>query len=299
MSETTVAQRVAAWSDVGSLLLLSLCIVIGGIDPVMTIWGRSLLHNILLAICMSLSAIYSIGRLIYEGYTVETGPREFLAVSVVYTARWMWLFSGVVRPNARGSKIMRVCRELRHLQSVRLGTSTNASRYGSSEIVLRRGVRHVHASPKEIYWRGIERYCKLHPTIEVWEVQLEEAQFHSSLLDVMGTTEYRRADNLDETFKVFYDVVMTCDSQNPQLRVDYQPFLDQFDPVIVTRQAQRVGATDTSPLGGIARRVAADAMYFISKKDGECRTRKHVEVINMCLEKAVRTYVEVGESNNV
>ncbi|KAI0563126.1 hypothetical protein FGB62_45g136 [Gracilaria domingensis] len=298
MADHSVEEHLAVWADVVSFLLLCIAILIqGGIDPRRTVWGRSPIRNAFIILFMSLNIIFSIARFIAEGVLVETGPREFLLISVIYSARWLWLFAAITKSDSRAARAFSVARELRKLKTIRFGTSSNRARKGRGrkELVIRRGARVVSGNT---YWRGVEEYVKYNEPKSTYKVRLVEKELHAGQLDEIGTVDFKRrleTESSDALYRKIYDLVMTVD--NNQLDVDYSAFNAMYEPVraVTSRLAQRVGATDESGIGNVARRVAADACYYIWKPGAELRTAKQVSLINQCVESCASRFLGVTD----
>ena len=286
----------AAWSDVISLVLLGFNILVGGIDPARHLWGRSIFRNVLICTSLSASIAFTVLRFAYEGLNKNPGPREFLAGSVIYSARWIWLWISISRKDTRGGRMYHVGQALKHLYTLRLGKSTHDSdmRKGKQELVLRCGARHIPSKEPE-YWRGYNLIEPvLHHSVQTWEVHLLERNLHAEQLDALGTIEYRRKEPFatDDVYKRFYDLVMTTHMTTEDIIVDFSPFTDEYKPVGITRRAERMGATDPTDLGGVARRIAADATLYISRKRADFRAPKQVRLLNSCLKQAAKEYFQ-------
>ncbi|KAI0563222.1 hypothetical protein FGB62_44g12 [Gracilaria domingensis] len=293
----SVEERLAAWADVASLLLLCVAIVVhGGIDPRRRVWGRSPIRNALNMFFMTLNIVFSAGRLIAEGVLVETGPREFLLLAVIYSARWLWLYAAITKFDSRAARAFKVAQELRRLKTVRLGRSTSETRRGERELVIRRGARTANGKS---YWRGIEEYVKQSDQNNAYKVRLVERELHAGKLDEIGTVEFRRKlgpDQTDNLYRKFYDLVMTVETSNRELVLDFSAFLERHRGVPETsRLPQRVGATEASELGNVARRVAADACFYILNSAGELRTAEQVDLINETIENAAIRYMGIED----
>lgn len=59
-------------------------------------------------------------------------------------------------------------------------------------------------------------------------------------------------------------------------------FFEKWAGNRVDRIADDVGATDARNIGRVARRIAADATYYINF-GGENRTKEQVQLLNRCL----------------
>ena len=167
-------------------------------------------------------------------------------------------------------------------------------RNGEKELVIRRGARTASGTT---YWRGVEEEVRVISADEnrgsskIYLVRLVERELHSSHLDEIGTCDFKRSldvEGPDGLYKKIYELVMTCDSQSSELLVDYSSFLTRFEGGVAadTAPAMRVGATSNTVLGDVARRVAADACYYVFHDGAELRTGNHVKCINECIEHA-------------
>lgn len=325
-------EHIAAWADLGSLLLLVLSLYVGGLTPSRLVWGRSPFHNTLLFCLHTLSIAYSSFRFIGEGIFLSPGPREFLVGSVVYLGRWLWLSWRMNRPSSPESRLFEVALALRELRTLRIGFSTdksnNARRTGDLELVIRRGARKTPRG--QHYWRGVkEAPDTFHELVSTWEVRLVEEDLHADKLDMFGTTEYMNMDQatMETAYKRFYEVVMRalpfrpfgCNEasnervmgwgnlsmpsrardravRNGSIEVNFEPFFEKWSGLPVEWQASNVGADDERPIGWVARRVAADAVVYVNKKGkATSRTVEQVSVINRCLECTARGFL-MGDS---
>lgn len=206
---------ISVWSDLGSMILLALSIAVGGLSPCRPIWGRSRERQLTLIATFSMAVLFSLFRFVVEGMFETTGPREFLAGTVVYISRWLWLFWRMSRPDSTEARLFEVARALRLLHMLRIGSSTDdknaLNRRGQWEVVLRRGV--AKTPPGHRYWRGVkERADRFVEQDDCWDVRLVQEHLHGEVLDAIGTVEYMDKDEatLDEAYRRFYKVVLTA-----------------------------------------------------------------------------------------
>lgn len=247
--------KLAVWSDIGSLGLLSLCLSLGGLTPSRLVWGRSWHHNLLLTFVMGLSFLWSVFRFVVEGVYETPGPREFLAGNVVYLGRWLYLWWKMYcTTQSQEARMFSVARALRELRTLRIGFSTDKARdgyrKGELEAVLRRGVQ--IAPEGEIYWRGVKiEPEEFHEFSATWVVNLAEKELHADKLDVFGTTEYVKGDqgSLNAAYKIIYDVVMTSiafrallpgEEPNAPVEGDGYFILPQVEPTRTSRSGGTV-----------------------------------------------------------
>lgn len=69
----------------------------------------------------------------------------------------------------------------------------------------------------------------------------------------------------------------------PAKEVDFRRFFEKWPGNRVDRMAAMVNATDRRDIGRIARRIAADAVHYVTL-GGEFRTEKQVGLLNLCLQ---------------
>eukprot|EP00177_Eucheuma_denticulatum_P001225 GFKZ01002207.1.p1 GENE.GFKZ01002207.1~~GFKZ01002207.1.p1 ORF type:complete len:343 (+),score=37.22 GFKZ01002207.1:298-1326(+) len=332
MQSPELFEHFSAWADLGSLVLLVLSLYVGGLNPSRPVWGRSNFRNAVLFCLHSLSIAYSGFRFIGEAVFLSPGPREFLAGSLVYLARWLWLSWRMNRPSSPESRLFEVALSLRELHTMRIGFSTDksdsAKRAGDCELVIRRGARKPPRG--QHYWRGVkETPDTYHEQVSTWEVRLVEEGLHADKLDIFGTAEYMDLDqaSMEMAYKRIYEVVMralpfhspesnegsaarvtgwgsvsmpsrTADRgvNNGYIDVNFEPFFEKWSGLPVEWHAKNVGADDERPIGCVARRVAADAVVYVNKRgSATSRTREQVRVINRCLECAARGFL-IGDS---
>lgn len=324
MSFASSYEYVSAWADLFSLLLLVLCLSIGGLSPSRKIWGRSLPHNLALMFLIFISILFSAFRYITEAIYLSPGPREFLVGNSVYLARWLYLWSRLTFLSFPEARLFHVARALRNLHIIRFGQSTDrdSDRAGMTEVVIRRGVRHAQKG-FGFYWRGYkEAKDVLWERVGIWEVRLVESDLHSDRLDTFGAVEFLNSgpDVMDNVYKKVYDLVMTSvpyrnmlngESKNETVRgwgsvshadgnagtdgikdgsldVNFEEFFKKYRGLPVQWRAKNVGAIDERPIGYIARRIAADVCVYISGKgkDRDISTNQ-VCLFNECIERTV------------
>lgn len=211
MGAQEIFEKFAVWADIVSLLLLVFCLSLGGLTPSRLVWGRSLHHNLSLSFVMGISFLWSVLRFVVEGIYETPGPREFLAGNVVYLGRWIYLWWKMNCADSKEARMFAVARALREVRTLRIGFSTDKSRAGDLEVVLRRGVQKT--PPGEAYWRGVKiKQEEFHELPATWEVHLAEEELHSDTLEVFGTTEYMNGDqgSMNAAYRAFYDVVMSA-----------------------------------------------------------------------------------------
>lgn len=295
---------VAAWSDIISMMLLGMNILVGGIDPAHR-WGRSIFRNVLILLCLTASISFTVFRFVYGGVNRNAGSREFLAGSAIYSARWIWLWYNMARRATRSGRMYRVGQALMLLQTlqVRKSTHKNEERIGRNELIIRCGSRRLPGKSEE-YLGGYDRTEPVwHEHVQTWEVHLVEGNLHGDKLYALGTMEYNQMDPypVDGVFKRIYNVVMSTTERRDAITVDYSKFEANWSPLRVIQIAERVGAVHDTPLGGVARRIAADACLFIigntvpeTRKRAEFRTRMQVDCLNACLRQAAKDYLEKG-----
>lgn len=209
---------ISLWSDLGSMVLLGLSIVVAGLSPCRPIWGRSRKQQLALVAAFSATVLFSVFRFVVEGMFEATGPREFLAGTVVYISRWLWLYWRMSRPASEEARLFEVARALRLLHMLRIGYSTDdkneIDRRGEWEVVRRRGVAETPSGEHcKSYWRGVkERADRFVEQDDCWDVRLVQEHLHAGVLDVIGTIEYMNKDEaaMDEAYRRFYKVVMTA-----------------------------------------------------------------------------------------
>lgn len=279
--ESKAASWFAVWADIPSGLLLALLLLSGGVTPKSLIWGRSFLQNLLFYTALVASILFTVARVVLEGLWREPGPREFMVISIIYTVRWILLRARMTIPGTQQEKLLRVARAMRELRTVRRGPSTHRDRKGVNEIVVRRGVKAVGRSA-ELYWRGVEEEAVKLPGDE-WRVRLKEARMYSPELDAWGTVDYfddglNRDDIIGKIFSLVRAAV------GPGTVSDFSEFFKKYDGLEARQTNFRTGREDVSDIAKIARKIAADGMYFVSFPQADFRTREQVSALNQCIE---------------
>lgn len=280
-------------SEYGNLIficLLAIVVTFGGSEPVKPLWGRSMFQNIALATSVVLAVIFVIIFVVVEAVYKINPVGDFLTTGLtVFLLRWVLLWTDMLR-DSRGAKVLRLVDAIKDVKQIRLGRSSHPSRRGETELVIRKGVRKAFGDQ---YWRGKQKSAEKIEAVDTWKVQLEEECMHMDRLGELGTPAYLKSNlyNIRDIYKRFYDIIIDAEGLSSQIPIDYQPFLSKFGGVPITAFAAQVEAVDNSQLGAVARRVAADAAYYITRPDGKARTQDQVACINQCLDTAVDNYL--------
>eukprot|EP00178_Gracilaria_changii_P011397 TRINITY_DN3247_c0_g1_i1.p1 TRINITY_DN3247_c0_g1~~TRINITY_DN3247_c0_g1_i1.p1 ORF type:complete len:301 (-),score=23.11 TRINITY_DN3247_c0_g1_i1:842-1744(-) len=283
MATQFFSETFSSYSDLVSLGLASVAFLTNGMDPAHQLWGNSWLETFIQFSTMALLIFFTLFRFYLEVAFAVTAPREFLAISFVYSARWMYCLYSFHRSSALSGRLSRVAKSVRNIVTLRVGSSTHHNRRGAQEIVLRSGAR--KASGEE-YWRG--KIQREEAVGRGWLVHLVEEQMHTDLLSDLCTTEYTRIHktNTDDLYRRLYQTIMNIEGADESL-VDWTRFSNEYSPIAKTNFAVRAGATSDAELAGVARRVAADAcLYVVGKRS--YRTDVQVALINSCTEYAAR-----------
>lgn len=280
--DSQAADWFAAWADIPSALLLALLLLSGGVTPKRLVWGRSFLRNLLFYSVLVISTLFNITRIVLEGLWRSPGPREFMTVSIIYTVRWTLLRARMTIPGTQQEKLLRVACALRELRTLRRGASTHVSRKGDDEVVIRRGVKAVRRNAK-LYWRGVEEEVVRMVPSGVWKVHLMEARMYSPELDAWGVVDYFE-DGLDREqicSKIFFLVRSAVGRETAS---DFSAFFEKYDGLEARQASFMFARDDCSDMGKIARKIAADAVYFVLFPNADFRTKDQVSMVNRCIE---------------
>ena len=290
------------WADGISILLLAIAYAALDLSPKRYLWFSVRRFLLQVAVLVTLT-FWSTFRFITEGIYDTAGPREFWAVTVVYISRWLWLAAEGIRPG-RGRKWLKAVRELKTLKRLRLGESTSAKREGDTEIVIRKAVKKVsrrYRTKENSYWRGYEVKVE---SVQVgcktgvrWLVHLnDENHLLEDLEALLNGSQWD--DNTGNAkgalHKGVYDVVLASFPRNLKDAVDdawCEPFKSRWKPLPREYLARQVGALDESLTDQIARRVAADAVYYVFHEDGEYRLPAQIGKINSILEERAQVFL--------
>lgn len=281
----------ANWGDLLFFIFFALHICLGGVLPRRRLWGSSLIRRIALVTVIVSAIVFFTIRLILEGIYQTAPLRGLFATGVVaFIASWVWNWN-FLHYGQRASRLFEIALALREIRTFRYGNSSDELRKSKGlELVVRRGARKAKGDP---YWRGfIEGEPEFLEACRAYIIHLVEVGLHQDKLSAFGDPAYLRSHSFNTTnqYKRIYDVIMTVEVSNAVLKVPFENFIDKFNAssISIAGLATEAEATGESNLAKVARRVAADAVGYVSnpffKKP---RTKEHVACINECIDAAV------------
>lgn len=147
------------------------------------------------------------------------------------------------------------------------------------------------------YWRGEEELVQRWKPVSggnwvAWKVDLVEQEMHMSQLGPFfkpGESGYRRKQDF---FKSIYDTVY----QSFRTMPDHQFLREKWThgEGLAESLAEEADCKDNNCLGGIARKIAGDACYFVYNTSGDAqfRTEQHVYDLNQIVQGAAKYEAE-------
>lgn len=297
------SESIENWSDGISLVLLAIAFIILGLNPKRYLWP-SVKRYTYRAIVLTVLIVWTGFRFITEGIFDTIGPREFMAVTIAYVARWLWLAAEPYR-RSRSKRWIQTVKELNNLPTVRIGASSRVSRKGEHEVVVRRAVRKVRVDRRRElhkYWRGYEMsvkstdasYGKRGRINTSWFVELQEENMRKKSLEPLLNDEAWNQTNADFAFykTVYKEVLDSFPSIVDEEKNDdwCRKFVKLWGLQPPTQMARSADAIDPSTRASIARKIAADALVFVAVPGSDFRMKSQIQLISKLLEKVARQY---------
>lgn len=288
----------SVWADAISFTLGGVLLVVGGLAPRRPLWATDTRNRIC---CLLIVVIYvwNIFRYVYEAVKEKPGPREFMLLTITYASKWIALYVKLAIRDTEAKRLYETGRCLRHVKMLQVGVSTSVDRKGEMEVVIRRGV--LQAKGK-YYWRGTEESVKKFEGpdgIRIWKVLLQQSRLYGTKLNAWGTVSYLNGGaDLEDVYKTVYKLILKTDRKNLE---NYKEFLEKWGYLPPDTLAESVGAIAMADIGHAARRVAADALYYISKKqNARLRARNQIAMINACIDQAANDEIKkhIGDEHN-
>lgn len=240
--------------------------------------------------------LWNIFRFVTEAIYDTVGPREFMAVSIGYVARWMWLAAEPLR-SRRCRRWIRVVRGLRKLSMVRVGSSTRTEREGDFEVVYRTAMRRVgrdFRKEEREYWRGYEVSVRNnveeneeHGAMDEekrWLVHIhDETLYLEKLEPVLNGGHWNASGAKAILYDSVYSVILTSFPAYLDMEEDWSKEFDEHWGLLKpTYMAREAGATAEGPRADIARKVAADAVQYAFAKKGRVKLRLTAQIRMIC-----------------
>lgn len=289
------------WSDGVSLIVLALAFLALGLGPKRKL--RFHWYIFLKRVCVFLVLVVFNGyRFVTEGIFDAAGPREFMAVTIGFIARWLWMAAEPCR-SARCRRWIQTVKAMSKLISVREGESKREGRKEEYEVVVRKAVARVPRllrTKERMYWRGYEISAERDPPLSRirnngnraqkdprWLVHIDDETMHLVYLEPLLNNRPWKNARADVTlYGAIYSGIMAAfpkviDNEKDESWVER--FEKQWGLLAPTGLAEDAKATGTSKRAGVARKIAADAVHY-ALVGGELRAVKQIEVVNAILE---------------